>query len=76
MDPIFEYPIFDSARERVKCVINQLEKTQEVLEKSLYTSFKCGNNNVFSIAKQVRCADEGTSVFNECCDCHSKWRDG
>ena len=27
MDPIFEHPIFDSARERVKHVIKQLEKT-------------------------------------------------
>ena len=57
MDPIFEYPVFDSAREKVKLVIRQLEKSQEDLENSFYTCFKCGNNNVFSIAKQVRSAD-------------------
>ena len=28
MDPIFEHPVFDSARERVKYVIRQLEKPQ------------------------------------------------
>ena len=41
MDPIFEHPVFDSARERVKCEIRQLEKPQEAPENSLYTCFKC-----------------------------------
>ena len=76
MDPIFEHPVFDSARERAKCVIRQLEKPLETFEKSWYTCFKCRSNNVFSIAKQVRSADEGTSVFNERRDYHNKWRDG
>ena len=31
MDPIFEYPIFDSAREKMKSFIRQLEKPQEAL---------------------------------------------
>ena len=76
MDPIFEHPVFDSAREKMKRFIRQLEKSQEALENSLYTCFKCGSNNIFSVAKQVRRADEGTSVFNECCECHNKWRYG
>ena len=75
MDPIFEHPVFDSAQERVKCVIKQLEKLQEAPENSLYTCFKCGSNKIFSVAKQVRSADEGTSVFSESRDCHNKWRD-
>ena len=60
----------------MKRFIRQLEKLQEALENSLYTCFKCGNKNMFSVAKQARSADEGTSVFNECLDCHNKWRDG
>ena len=32
MDPIFEHPIFDSSREKLKRVIRQLEKLQESLE--------------------------------------------
>ena len=76
MHPIFERPVFDSAREKMKRFIRQLEKTQEALENSLYTCFKSGSNNVFSVAKQVRSADEGTSIFNECRHCHNKWRDG
>ena len=73
MDPTFEHPVFDSTREKMK---RQLEKSQETLENSLYTCFKCGSNNVFSVAKQARSAEEGISVFNECIDCQNKWRDG
>ena len=76
MDTIFEHPVFDSAREKMKCFIRQFEKSQETFEKPLYICFKCGSNNVFSIAKQVKSADEGTFVFSECRDCHNKWRDG
>ena len=50
----------------MKRFIRHLEKSEKVLEKLLYTCFKYGSNNVFSVAKQVRSADEGTSVFNEC----------
>ena len=76
MDPIFEHPIFDSATKKKKRFIRQPEKSQEVLENSLYICLKCGSNNVFSVAKHVRSADKGTSVFNECRGCHNKWRDG
>ena len=75
MDPIFEHPVFDSAREKMKRFIKQLEKSQETFENLFYTCFKCGRKNVFSITRQVRSADKGTSVFNECRDCHNKWRD-
>ena len=74
MDPIFEHPVFDSAREKMKRFIRQSGKSQEDSEKSLYTCFKCGSNNIFSVTKQARSADEGISVFNECRDCHNKWR--
>ena len=32
MDPIFEHPVFDSAGEKMKRFIRQLEKPQEALE--------------------------------------------
>ena len=75
MDPIFEHPVFDSAREKLKRFIRRLEKPQEAFENSLYTCFKCGGNKIFSIAEQVRSADEGATVSNECRDCRNKWRD-
>ena len=76
MDPVFKHPIFDSAMEKVKRAIEQLKKPQQAFSNSLYTCFKCGSNNVFSVGRQVRPADEGTSVFNECCECQKKWREG
>ena len=76
MDPIFENPVFDSAREKMKPFMRKLEKSQEAFSNSLYTCFKYESSNLFSVAKQVRSADEGTSVFNECRDCHNKWSDG
>ena len=75
MDPIFEHPIFDSTREKMKRVIRQFEKPQEAFENSLYTCFKCGSNKIFFIAKQARSADEEMTVFNECRSCYNKWRD-
>ena len=54
--------------------MRQFEKPQGPLE-NLYTRFKCGSNKIFSIVKQVRSADEGMALFNECRDCHNKWRD-
>ena len=75
MDPIFGHPVFNSAREKMKHVIRQLEKPQEALENSLYTCLKYGSNKILSIAKQVRSADVGMTVFSECRDFHNKWRD-
>lgn len=34
---------------------------------------KCGSKKVLSFAKQVRGADEGTSVFAKCLECNRKW---
>ena len=76
MDPLFEHPVFDSVRDKVKRVMEQLIKPREVLESSLYICFKCGSNQIFSVTKQVRSVDGGTSVFNECRDCDNKWKDG
>ena len=72
MGPILEHPVFDSARENIRRFIRHLEKLQEVFERFLYTCFKCGSNNIFSVAKQVRSADERTSVFSECRNCNNK----
>ena len=72
----FDHPVFDSAGEKFRRYMEQLQKSQETFDNPLYSSFKCSSSNVFSISKQVRSADEGTSVFNECLKCHNKWRDG
>ena len=51
MDPIFEHPLFDSAKEKGKRTMEQLKKQQEAFDNLLYVCFKCGCNNVFSEAK-------------------------
>ena len=47
MDPIFEHLVSDSAREKVKRVIRQLEEQQESLENSLYTVSNVGETRYF-----------------------------
>ena len=51
MEPNFQHPVFDSAKEKVKRVIRQLEKPQEAPENSLNTCFKCGRNKMFFPSK-------------------------
>ena len=76
MDPFFEHPTFDKAKEKVLPFIRQLENPQETFESLLYTCFKCGSNNIFSVARQVTSSDEGTSAFNKCREYQNKWSDG
>lgn len=37
---------------------------------------RCGSKKTFSYTKQMRCADEGTTVFCICVQCSHKWRFG
>ena len=67
--------ILGYTREKVKHAMKQLKKQPEDLENLLHVCFKCGSKKIFSIAKQVRSADEGTTVFNKGRDCCNKWRD-
>jgi DNA-directed RNA polymerase subunit M/transcription elongation factor TFIIS len=46
----------------------------DIVEGAL-TCSKCKSSKVFSYTKQVRSADEGTSVFARCYNCSHKWRE-
>ena len=37
---------------------------------------RCGSKKTFSYTKQMRCADEGTTVFCICVQCSHKWKFG
>ena len=37
---------------------------------------KCGSKKTFSYTKQMRCADEGTTVFCICVQCSHRWKFG
>ena len=51
-----------------------LEEDIDVAEGALSCP-KCKMNKTFSYTKQVRSADEGTSVFARCYNCSHKWRE-
>lgn len=51
-----------------------LEEDIDVTEGALSCP-KCNLNKTFSYTKQVRSADEGTSVFARCYNCSHKWRE-
>ena len=53
MDPIFEHPAFDSAREKMKRFIRRIEKSQEDFENSLCTCFKCGSTIYFLLQNKL-----------------------
>ena len=76
MYSIFDHLVFDSAKKKGEMCNKSTWKTTRKIWKLVVRCFKCGSNNVFSIANQVRSADEGTSAFNECREFHNKWWDG
>ena len=51
-----------------------LENEIEVEEGALECP-RCKSRKTFSYTKQVRSADEGTSVFARCYNCANKWRE-
>lgn len=45
------------------------------VEEGALTCPRCKSQKTFSYTKQVRAADEGTSVFARCYNCQNKWRE-
>ena len=74
-DP-FDNKVFDAARVAAKVAFELMKMHVPTSEQTLYMCHKCGSKNISSVARQVRSADEGTSVFNSCRDCGKKRRDG
>ena len=72
----FNDPIFDRAKLREKEYFKLLLHKVKPSQQRLYTCHKCKSTNITSVSKQVRSADESSSVFNRCGDCGNKWRDG
>jgi hypothetical protein len=46
------------------------------VEEGVNTCQKCGSKKTYSYTKQLRCADEGTTVFCICVVCSHRWRFG
>lgn len=44
------------------------------VEEGVLVCSKCGSNKTYSYTKQIRRADEGTTVFCICVKCNSRWK--
>ena len=77
MKPENVYP--EMWREAVETYINKTEHSYEKSDMTMTDLFKCGkckNRKVSYIEKQVRSADEATSIFCICTVCGHRWRMG
>jgi DNA-directed RNA polymerase subunit M/transcription elongation factor TFIIS len=68
----WNHPGFDDIRKQQEEQDEFITNPFEVVEGAV--ECKCGSKRVYSYARQVRSADEGTSVFAVCCECGNKWR--
>lgn len=72
-DSVWDFPEYDDVRRQ------QEEKDEFVIrpfqiEEGIFTCF-CGSKKTYSYTKQVRSADEGSSIFITCAACNKKWRE-
>ena len=65
-------PIFSKVRNSMKEQDNFLANPYEI-EEGVLQCGKCKSNRTLSYAKQVRSADEGTTIFAECIECGNRW---
>lgn len=70
----FDLSVFHLESERERETDKFLTEETEVEEGAL-TCPRCNTNKTFSYTKQVRSADEGTSVFARCYNCSNLWRE-
>lgn len=68
----FNSHFYDEYRQTQKEQDDFLDKPID-LEEGVNTC-KCGSKKTFSYTKQIRCADEGTTVFCLCSICGHKWK--
>jgi len=43
------------------------------IEEGVLKCGKCNSQKTFSFSKQIRSADEGTTVFAQCAECGNRW---
>lgn len=54
----------------------KLLKTKPEIQSSVFKCLKCQSNNVMSVERQTRSADEPMTIFLSCMNCGNQWRIG
>lgn len=74
-DFIWNQSIFDEAKKRIQEeIINARFEKKGVID--LENCSRCGSKEVLFTEKQIRRADEGSTIFFQCTACSHKWRRG
>ena len=68
----WDRPIFSKVKQSMKEQDQFLTNPYEI-EEGVLQCGKCKSNRTLSYAKQVRSADEGTTIFAECIECGNRW---
>jgi DNA-directed RNA polymerase subunit M/transcription elongation factor TFIIS len=68
----WENPIYDSVSSKIQEHDEYIVKPFDVVE-GVAQCGKCGSKKTWSIAKQMRSGDEGTSTISRCVECGHHW---
>ena len=65
----------DAIQEKIKDKINSLKLDWElILEDGVYTCPKCQSRKTYQMVKQMRSADEDTTIIISCAKCEENWK--
>jgi DNA-directed RNA polymerase subunit M/transcription elongation factor TFIIS len=59
---------------KIALALREQESNMKVITHSDKKCYKCGKNEVFSLSRQTRSADEPETHFYTCLNCDNKWR--
>lgn len=71
----WNHPIFDEYKKQLEEENDFIENPHVNIEEGVIECNKCGSKKTFSYQKQVRSSDEGFSLFVNCINCNSTWRE-
>ncbi len=69
---LWEHPAFEEPAKKLEEVQFFISNPVDAVS-GVFTCGKCGGDKTVSFSKQVRSADEGTSVFVKCVGCSNTW---
>lgn len=70
---IFENPLLSKSKDKLAMDM-EIYRNKIDVESGAFDCRKCQSKETLSVARQIRSADEATSVFVSCLSCGYKWR--